>query len=114
VIIVLSVEVQPADGDRAIVRVSGELDVASASEFRQVVSDLLNTATAPAIGLDLADLTFVDSTGVGTLVVAQRICRQVGVDLTVVALSPFVAYVLQVAGVSELFGVAESLAPANE
>jgi anti-anti-sigma factor len=62
---------------------------------------LLNSREAQTVGLDLRGLTFIDSTGIGTLVVAQRICAQVGVRLHVTAVSPFAARVLSVTGVIE-------------
>lgn len=101
----LRVRVEPLDRGQAVVRVFGELDLASAGDLRNVLTDLLNTRAATSIGLDLAGLTFIDSTGIGTLVVAARICEQVGVALTTVALSPFAAHVLDVTGVSGLLGV---------
>jgi anti-sigma B factor antagonist len=69
------------------------------------VTDLINGGATKIIGLDLRELRFIDSTGIGTLVVALRICDQVGVAFSLVAVSPFVAHVLTVAGVHELLGV---------
>ena len=97
----------------AIVRVRGELDLESADQLRHVVTDLLNAGGTSVIGLDLGELTFVDSTGIGTLVVARRICDQVGVTLRLVAVSPFVAHVLNITGVSEQFGVAGLISARN-
>jgi len=97
----------------ATVRVRGELDLESADQLRHVVTDLLNSGGTTVIGLDLGELTFVDSTGIGTLVVARRICDQVGVTLRIIAISPFVAHVLNITGVSEQFGVAGLISARN-
>jgi anti-sigma B factor antagonist len=102
----LNIEIDDTNVGEAIVRVSGELDLlASAGRLREVVSDLLNARQTKVIGLDLKRLTFVDSTGIGTLVVAHRICEQVGVELKLLAVSPFAAHVLKIVGVGEVLGV---------
>jgi anti-anti-sigma factor len=101
----LDIRIDSTSVGEAIVRVRGELDLGCAGQLREAVSDLLNARQTKVIGLDLQWLTFVDSTGIGTLVVAHRICEQVGVELRLVAVSPFAAHVLKIVGVSEIFGV---------
>jgi anti-anti-sigma factor len=101
-LVVLHIEVDPATGEDVVVLVRGELDVAGAARLRQAISALLNSGKVQVIGLDLRGLTFIDSTGIATLVVAQRICGQVGVRLHLIAVSPFAARVLGVADVTEV------------
>jgi anti-sigma B factor antagonist len=106
---VVDVRVEKIDPGEAVVRVAGELDLASAGDLRMAVTDLINAGAPKVIGLDLRDLTFIDSTGIGTLVVALRICDSVGVAFSLVAVSPFVAHVLTVAGVHDALGVADAV-----
>jgi anti-sigma B factor antagonist len=54
-----------------VVRVAGELDVFTAGQLRQVLFDPVLCA-GPRVVVDLDDVTFLDSTGVGTLVAARR------------------------------------------
>jgi anti-anti-sigma factor len=98
---VLQVEVDPATGGDVAVLVRGELDAAGAARLRAAITALLNGGKARAVRLDLRGLTYIDSTGIGTLVVAKRICAQVGVRLRLAAVSPFAARALGVAGVTE-------------
>jgi anti-anti-sigma factor len=107
---VLDVRVEAIGPGEARINVSGELDLAGAGELRGVVTDLINAGTTKIIGLDLRELAFIDSTGIGTLVVALRICGQVGVEFSLVGVSPFVAHVLTVAGVHEALGVPGAVA----
>ncbi|HEY2669813.1 MAG TPA: STAS domain-containing protein [Rugosimonospora sp.] len=97
----LQIDVIPADGSDVTVLVRGELDMTGAARLRETFTSLLNSGTARTVGLDLRGLTFIDSTGIGTLVVARRICTQVGVRLHLIAVSPFAARVLSVTGVME-------------
>lgn len=99
----LRVDLDQVAGGEVTVAVRGELDTASAARFRAAITALLNNGKVRTVGLDLRGLTLVDSAGVGTLVVAHRICAQVGVRLHLVAVSPFAARVLGVAGVTDVF-----------
>jgi anti-sigma B factor antagonist len=58
------------DGARSIVRVFGELDIATAPQLEKA----LETATAEgsALVVDLTETTFLDSTGLRTMVHAAR------------------------------------------
>ena len=57
------------NGDSVIVRAVGELDVASAPSFEEELRHALAT-DASAIVVDLARVTFMDSTGLRALLVA--------------------------------------------
>ncbi|HEV2529561.1 MAG TPA: STAS domain-containing protein [Thermomicrobiales bacterium] len=74
---------QPSDGI-SLVRLSGRLDISSAAEVKQafagVVADHRNR-----IVVDLAGVTFIDSSGLSTLVSGLRTARQAGGDLRLAA-----------------------------
>jgi anti-sigma B factor antagonist len=101
----LEIRVEPHSGDEIIVVVRGELDCATSGRLRAAITALLNRGGIAAIGLDLRGVEFLDSIGMGTLVVAQRICRQVGVGLRVTAVSGFAARLLHVSGIDEALGL---------
>lgn len=58
------------DGDVHTIRLLGELDLASAAEVEEELK-ALEATDAAAIVIDLADLTFIDSTGITLLVAAE-------------------------------------------
>jgi len=78
--------------------VRGELDMGQATALRAAIIALLNRGDVTAIGLDISDVTFMDSTGLGTIVVAHRIAAGLGVTLQVTASSLFAARLLSVVG----------------
>ena len=61
----------PTGTDRCTLAVGGELDLATAAQFRTTVGALLGTGCRHLV-VDLADTTFVDSSGLGALVGAAR------------------------------------------
>ena len=82
----------------------GELDNLSAPVFRRALESVVGGG-GHDIAVELAELRFVDSSGINELVTAWRRCRQHGGTLTV--RNPAVA----VQRLLELTGVADLLAP---
>ena len=82
--------------------VRGELDMLHAPSLRAAVTGLLNRGDVTAITLDIRGVTFIDSTGLGTVVVAHRIAAGVGVALRVTAASPAAARLTQFLGADVL------------
>ena len=101
----LHIRVEPVSRGEVVVVVRGELDCATSGQLRAAITALLNRGGIDAIGLDLHGLDLLDSIGIGTIVVAQRICRQVGVRLRLTAVNAFTARVLRVTGLHEALGL---------
>ena len=68
--------------------VCGKLDVIHANRLQTVITELLNRGDVTTIDLDINAVTFADSTGLGTVIVAQRIATAVGVNLRLSAADP--------------------------
>lgn len=85
------------------IRLRGELDLAAADAVRESVDRARAAQADPVVVLDLADVTFLDSTGLRELV-------RPAVESTTVVLrrpSPSVLKVLELAGVADLFTIVE-------
>ena len=89
-----------APDDRSVVRLAGELDLSTVPMFVAAIDDVLD-AGATAVELDMADLTFIDSSGVGAYVAAFRRARGRGTQLSVGSRSALVGRVLEISGVEE-------------
>lgn len=89
-----------AEDGRAVVTLAGECDL--------TVRDALTTAllaavdSAPVIVVDLAELRFIDSSGVHSLITGHHAAQRQGRRLQVVNARGTVARVLEMTGVSEL------------
>ena len=100
----LSIETRTL-GERGVVLVlRGEVDYASAQQLRAAITAALSRQVDRLV-INLADVAFLDSTGIGTLVVARRICDGVRVDLQVREANPFIARLFEVVGVAEALGI---------
>ena len=88
------------DGDRHTIALRGELDIASAGEVEQELMRVEAT-DATAIVLDLTELSFIDSTGVRMLLMADARSRGDSCRLTLRRPPAAVVRVLSLAGVDE-------------
>ncbi|WP_459984228.1 STAS domain-containing protein [Nocardioides sp. AN3] len=69
--------------DGLVLAITGELDIAEAGVMREVFEGLSQERLSHLI-VDLTDLTFTDSTGLGVLIRAHKMVEPAGTKLTVV------------------------------
>lgn len=93
------------DAGRATVTLNGELDLASAPELLRQLQDVLSGAPASVI-LDLGELTFVDSSGLGVLCQTRQEAQDRGIDLRLEQVPPHARRVLEVTGLTATFNLA--------
>jgi anti-sigma B factor antagonist len=87
------------EGNELVVRASGELDVASAKTFEDQVRRAIDSEASTVV-LDLEGLTFIDSTGLRTLLMAAELSRSKARRLRVRA-SKEVRRAVEVSGVED-------------
>jgi len=92
--------------DETIVAIAGELDMSTADRLAGAVNEELRQAPGRLV-LDVADLTFCDSLGLGTLVVLSRSARAQETYLVVRNPSPFFSRMLDVTGVRAGLNIAD-------
>lgn len=95
-------------GDACVVTAVGEVDVSTAPELRQKLREQPEDAF---VVVDLSDVTFLDSTGLGVLVAALKRVREsdAGGELRLVVSRPQVSKVLEVTGLSGVFSIHPTL-----
>jgi anti-anti-sigma factor len=83
-----------------VLQLTGELDLSTVSIFRAALDEILD-GPPTRIEIDMAKLTFIDSSGVGAYVTAFRKAQANGSRLSIGARSELVQRVLQLSGVEE-------------
>ncbi|MGZ4639735.1 MAG: STAS domain-containing protein [Actinomycetes bacterium] len=91
-----------ADADAIRVRLTGELDLATAEQLPDLVRRLDGNGSHDVV-LDLSDLTFCDACGLRALLRAHRAVRAGGGRLTLIGVPPLTRHLLAVTGLSEAF-----------
>jgi anti-sigma B factor antagonist len=75
----LEVSTEAPDTPTRVVALRGELDVATVPAFREALNPLAEDETVQCIVVDLVEVTFIDSTGLMTLLNAlRRVVRREG------------------------------------
>lgn len=91
-----------------VLRVSGELDVVGAPELRQAVVSAVAEG-ARLVAVDLSDLDFLDSFGIGVIVGALKRLRQRGGDLAVVCPSTRIRRVFEICDLDKILALRQSV-----
>jgi anti-sigma B factor antagonist len=94
-------EVLPASTHVAI---QGELDIYTAPALRDLLQNVISEGAQDLL-LDLTDMAFIDSTGLGVIVGALKRVRERGGNLVLRAPTPAVRKVLDITGLSEIIRI---------
>jgi anti-sigma B factor antagonist len=92
------------DPEGVVVAVSGELDLASSPELRRRVMQLLSLPVR-AITLDLAAVTFMDSSGLAALITARDEARQRHIDFRLASVPAQARMVMELTDTADVLGV---------
>jgi anti-anti-sigma factor len=98
-----------ADVDQATitVRLSGEIDCATAQQLQDVLCDQVRRSPESLV-VDLADVTFLDCAGVGALLSVVRAARRAGVEMTARRPQPIVRRVLDLTRAGDQLPIADT------
>lgn len=99
-----SVNVSRIDG-RVLVEVGGELDVYSSPHLRSTLLDLIDGQGNMALVIDLAELEFIDSTGLGVLITAMRHSQAHGGEIVLRHPTRSTRRLLRVSGMEKVFTI---------
>ncbi|MDG9672868.1 STAS domain-containing protein [Micromonospora sp. DH14] len=107
----LLMSVRPGQGC-TVLEVRGELDMATSRQLREALQRLVDSGDRQVV-VDLAAVGFMDSSGLGALVVMFKALRDAGGRLCLAAVQPAVRNVLTVTSVDQVIDIYDSV-PAAE
>jgi len=101
-------------GDVVVVTPAGDIDLQTTSSMRQVLQDTITTVGLSRIDVDLRNVTYLDSSGIGVFVAAYKAAAEKGAVLRLRELQPIVRMVLEVTQLVDLLvtGSAQPSGPA--
>jgi anti-sigma B factor antagonist len=102
---VLEIQVEDADG-YTVCRPVGELDAYTVSSFRDALGRL---ASSPKLLIDMSDVPFVDSAGLGALIGGIRRTREAGGEVAVCCNRPTLVRLLHTTGFDRIVTVADTI-----
>ena len=95
------------EGNSAILFLSGEVDMKSSPRARAQLLDMV--AAGKAVLVDMSEVSYIDSSGVATLVEGLQAARKAGAAFALVAVSPSARQVLELARLDQVFTLYDDL-----
>jgi len=102
---VLEIEVDESEA-YTLCRPVGELDAYTVVSFREALGEL---ATRPRVVIDLSEVPFMDSAGLGALIGGIRRAREHGGEVAVACSRPTLTRLLHTTGFDRIVPVTETL-----
>jgi anti-sigma B factor antagonist len=102
---VLEIETNESDG-YSLCRPVGELDAYTVAAFRDALGEM---ATKPRVVIDLSDVPFMDSAGLGALIGGIRRAREHGGDVAVACSRPTLTRLLHTTGFDRIVPVTDTV-----
>jgi len=100
-------EVTESNKDGAkILHLSGEIDLHASPELRKRLQEE-KAAEQPILLLDFSDVSYIDSSGLATLIEYCRECSDYGGKLALFSLAPKVKMVFELVRLNELFTICD-------
>jgi stage II sporulation protein AA (anti-sigma F factor antagonist) len=91
--------------DTLIVRISGDLDLVIAKEFRDTVDKILLDKSLKNLILDISEVNFIDSSGLGAILGRYKILQQRGGKMSIWGAKPSVYRILDLSGIMKIIPV---------
>ncbi|MGH9281226.1 MAG: STAS domain-containing protein [Acidimicrobiales bacterium] len=101
----LQIHVEECDG-YTICRPVGELDAYTVGQFREALAAV---STRPKLLIDMSEVPFVDSAGLGALIGGIRRARETGGDVAVCCNRPTLVRLLHTTGFDRIVTVTETV-----
>ena len=94
--------------ERIVVHVAGEVDLANAPELDQQLASVMSETPSQLI-VDLTNVTFMDSTGLGILVRALKRSRELEIRLDLIVTNERVLKVIGITGLDTVLPIHSSM-----
>jgi anti-sigma B factor antagonist len=100
--------------DHILFTVHGEIDLYNVKLFKDKVNLLLDTVRVPNIILDLVDVEYIDSTGLGILIGVKRRVAEKSGELLLVLRMERILKLFSITGLSKIFDIFPTVADAEK
>lgn len=103
----LETNVRDVDGMN-VLDVTGEIDVYTAPQFKEAINSVLSGGQKHLI-INLAEVTYMDSSGFGALLSATKRLRPIGGTVNLVKCSGSIDRILKITRLNTIFGIFQSI-----
>lgn len=94
---------------RTVISVSGEVDIATSPALDAAIATAVGEETKQIV-VDLSDVTFMDSSGLGVIVRGLKRSREAGIELDLVITNDRVLKVFSITGLDQVIEIHSAIA----
>ncbi|WP_262984652.1 STAS domain-containing protein [Nostoc sp. PA-18-2419] len=87
-----------------VIKLSGNLNATTSQEFRQSITKIIEVGVKIVL-LDFQDVTFMDSSGLGALVLAFKTLRAADIQLVICSINEQVRILFELTNMDKIFEV---------
>jgi anti-sigma B factor antagonist len=87
-----------------VAEVSGEVDIYDAPEMKLRLHKCIDQTPADLV-LDCAGLSYIDSTGMGVLISVLKHLKDIGKEMRIIRLSPYIYKIFTITGLQNIFTI---------
>ncbi|MEH2068215.1 MAG: STAS domain-containing protein [Nostoc sp.] len=87
-----------------VIKLSGNLNATTSQEFRQSITKILELGVKIVL-LDFQDVTFMDSSGLGALVLAFKTLRAADIQLVICSINEQVRILFELTNMDKIFEI---------
>lgn len=104
----LGISVVESEG-RDIVRVNGDIDAYSTGELKKFMIDLISRTEKSTLVIDMSNVPYVDSAGLGMLVSILRESKSAGKSLVLASMKPNVKRIFELTRLDKVFTITDTV-----
>lgn len=95
--------------DHVVVRMKGDLDIVNSGDFKKWVVDHLIASGKKNIVLDMSNLNYMDSSGLGVIISIQKHCKLNGGSLSIFGLNDQIRKLLELTSLDRILKIRNNL-----
>jgi len=97
------------EGEKLIVSVNGDIDAYHSGDFKKNIREKLESVNANIIVLDMSNVAYIDSAGLGSLVALLKDVRTKGKEFVLASLKPNVKRIFEMTRLDKVFKIVDTL-----
>lgn len=100
----MEIKINKVNQQLFIVRLSGKFNIEEVINFEKTINDII--AQSPqALSLNMSDLKYIDSSGIGSLIKAMNIAKNRDIDLVITDLDQEIMHIFKLAYLDRFFTI---------
>ncbi|MDI3517400.1 MAG: anti-sigma factor antagonist [Thermotogota bacterium] len=104
----LGISVVESEG-KDIVKVNGDIDAYSTGELKKFMTDLISRTEKSTLVIDMSNVPYVDSAGLGMLVSILRESKSAGKSLVLASMKPNVKRIFELTRLDKVFTITDTV-----